>query len=109
MRLVLQLLTITETSSTVSDYNLYQYWYMPFGIQNTPATFQLFYMMFCVCRAYIDDIVVLSSSWENDCSHLTVVLRKLQDIRLTLITSKCEWGVATCTYLGLVVVAKETR
>ena len=43
------------------------------------------------------------SSWGDHCSHLTVVLKKLQDAGLTLKTSKCEWGVATCTYLGLVV------
>ena len=72
MKVVLQLVTITETSSKVSDYNLYKYLYMPFGIQNIPATFQwlmdvvLHDVVYC-CRAYIDDIVEFSSSWENHC------------------------------------------
>ena len=41
-------------------------------------------------------------SWEDYCS-LTLQLFKLHDAGLTLKTSKCEWCVATCTYLGLVV------
>ena len=92
----------------VTPWGKYQYRYMPFGLRNAPATFQrlmdvvLHDVWYC-CQAYIDDIVVFSSSWEDHCSHLAVVLKKLQDAGLTLKTSKCEWGVATCTYLGLVV------
>ena len=92
----------------VTPWGKYQYRYMPFGIRSAPATFQrlmdvvLHDVWYC-CQTYIDDIVVFSSSWEDHCSHLAVVLKKLQDAGLTLKTSKCEWGVATCTYLGLVV------
>jgi len=59
-------------------------------------------VLYC-SRAYIDDIVVYSASWENHCSHLISVLQKLQNAGLTLKASKCEWGVATCNYLGFVV------
>ena len=65
---------------------------MPFGIHNAQAIFQwlndvvLHDVLYC-CRAYIDDIVVFSSSWENHCSlcrqlfsnDIYYVLRKLQD------------------------------
>ena len=42
----------------------------------------LFHMMFYTVVKLVDDIVVFSSSWEDNCSHLTVVLKKLQDAGL---------------------------
>jgi len=53
----------------------YQFTYMPFGIQNAPATFQklmdkvLKRVQNC-SRAYMDDIVVFSSTWEDHVSHV---------------------------------------
>ena len=87
-----------------------KYWYrcMLLGLCNAPATFQrlmdvvLHDALYC-CHAYIDDIVVFSASWEDHCVHLLVVLQKLQDAGLTMKASKCEWGVACCTYLRLVI------
>ena len=49
-------------------------------------------------RAYIDDIVVFSSCWDDHCIHLTLGLQKLHDAGLKLKPSKCEWGVASCTF-----------
>ena len=51
-------------------------------------------------RAYMDDVVVFSFCWSDHYVHLDVVLQKLLDINLT---SKCEWGIVTCTYIGFIV------
>ena len=53
-------------------------------------------------HVYIVDIVISSTNWELHCSHLFIVLQKLQDACLTLKPSKCVWGMASCTYLGFV-------
>ena len=50
---------------------------MPFGLMNAPAVFQrlmgvVLYDVYVFSRAYIDDAVVLSSSWEKQVSHLNV-------------------------------------
>ena len=51
----------------------FEYVFMPFGVQNSPATFQhlmdqVLVNMMDFTRAYIDDVVVYSESWEE---HLT--------------------------------------
>ena len=81
---------------------------MAFGLWNGPSVFQrlmdivLHDNLYC-SHGYIDDIVIYSCSWEDYCAHLIVVLEKLRDAGLTLKVSKCQWGVASCVYLGFVV------
>ena len=57
--------------------------------------------LFC-SRAYIDDIVSFSSSWDEH-MHLLCVLQALREAALTLNPTKCEWAVASCTCLGYIV------
>ena len=52
-------------------------------------------VLYC-SHSYIDGIVIDSGTWEDHCVHLVVVLEKLRDAGLTLKTTKCEWGVASC-------------
>ena len=80
----------------VTPWGKYQYRYMPFGLKNALSVFQrLMYVvlrkaLYCL-RAYIDDIVIYSTSWDDHCQHLVIVLQKLRDAGLTLGSSKCEW------------------
>ena len=66
---------------------------MPFGLCGAPATFQR--MMDHVIRgmnkfasAYVDDLIVFSSSWEDHLEHLHAVLKRLQSLGLTAKPSK---------------------
>lgn len=52
------------------------------------------------CKAYLDDIVVYSNTWEDHLTTLRVVLERLLKASLTLNLVKCEFGKATVTYLG---------
>lgn len=52
------------------------------------------------CTAYLDDVVVHSSTWEDHMSTLEDVFKRLQGASLTLNLAKCEFGNATVTYLG---------
>ena len=61
------------------------------------------------CTAYLDDVVVHSSTWAEHVSTLKVVFQRLQAALLTLNVAKCEFGKATVTYLGKEVGCGEVR
>ena len=55
------------------------------------------------CEAYLDDVVIYSTSWSRHVAQLEEVLDRLAVANLTLNLAKCEFGQATITYLGKVV------
>ena len=63
-----------EVSAFVTPTNLYQYKVMPFGMKNSPMTFQrLINSIVCNiagCDAYIDDVVIYSNTWAE---HLEII------------------------------------
>lgn len=52
------------------------------------------------CEAFLDDIVVFSSTWSNHLDTLQEVFCCLERASLTLNLVKCEFGKAVVTYLG---------
>ena len=102
-------------TSFVTPWGKYQYRYiMPFGLQNAPAVLQrlmdiVLANVLTFSRAYIDDIVVFISSWDEHCFHLTLVLRKLSGASLKLKPFKCDCGVATCSFLGFIIGQGQRR
>ncbi|XP_065901363.1 uncharacterized protein [Dysidea avara] len=92
----------------ITPQGLYQLRMMPFGLCGAPATFQR--MMDHVIRgmnkfasAYLNDLFVFSSSWEDHLEHLQAVLKRLQSLGLTAKPSKCQLAMTECKYLGHVV------
>ncbi|KAL7831244.1 hypothetical protein SRHO_G00307470 [Serrasalmus rhombeus] len=77
---------------------------MAFGMRNAPATFQR--LMSCVLQglpnytAYLDDVVVHSSTWDEHMEMLKAVFERLDQASLTLNLAKCDFGKATVLYLG---------
>ena len=61
--------TAKEASAFATPNGLYQYKVMPFGMKNSPVTFQrLVNNVICGldgCDAYIDDLIVYSDSWSD--------------------------------------------
>lgn len=96
-----------EISAFMTPDAFLQYTVMPFGVRNAPATFQ--HLVNTVlsglsgCEAYLDDIVVYSSSWTDHIQQLHTVFGSLRDANLNLNLAKYEFGQATVTYLGKVV------
>jgi len=83
----------------------YKFVRMPFGVKNAPAALQELmqgilgpYKQFTT--AYMDDIVVLSNSWEQHVQHIDKVLTALKQAGLTANPWKCRWGGKTIEFLG---------
>ena len=78
---------------------------MPFGVKNAPACFQeLMQRVLAEHRkyatAYMDDVVVYSTSWEDHLSHVNEVLQALNTAGLTANPTKCRWGGQAVEFLG---------
>ena len=94
-----------DKTAFTTSFGLYEFEVMPFGLHSAPATFQRIInhvLRDCwnFARAYIDDIVVFSSSWEEHLTHLHKVLNCLQEANLTIKMSKCQFGRIKVHYLG---------
>ncbi|KAK3516482.1 hypothetical protein QTP70_017819, partial [Hemibagrus guttatus] len=87
----------------------YEYCVMPFGLTNAPAVFQA--VINGVFRdllgrgviAYIDDILVYSTSMEDHVRQVREVLTRLQRFHLFVKLEKCEFSRTTVTFLGYVI------
>jgi len=82
---------------------------MPFGLTNTPTTFQglmnkifkLYLRKFVL--VFFDDILVYKKSWDDHIGHVKKVLQILEDNQLYAKKSKCEFGKKEVEYLGYVI------
>ena len=86
----------------------YEFCFMPFGLRNGPSVFQrlmdtLLHKEKAISQVYIDDIAVFSSSWEDHCKHIGIVLGRLKQAGLTANIKKCQWGQTQVEFLGHVV------
>ncbi|KAK3517667.1 hypothetical protein QTP70_015162 [Hemibagrus guttatus] len=87
----------------------YEYCVMPFGLTNAPAVFQALIngvfqdLLGKGVIAYIDDILVYSSSMEEHVRMVWEVLFRLQQHHLYVKLEKCEFHRSTVTFLGYVI------
>ena len=93
---------------------LFQFKVMPFGLCNSPATFErlmelaLSGVLFEWCLVYIDDSICFKKMEEEALYNLRVVLLKFRDANLKLKSSKCLLFQDECTFLRLTVVREGT-
>lgn len=82
---------------------------MPFGLHSAPATFQLLLddildpEMEPNVFVYLDDIIVISTTFEQYLRLLTEVFYRLRDARFRLNPDKCRFCVDQLKYLGHVI------
>ncbi|KAK3548474.1 hypothetical protein QTP70_013316 [Hemibagrus guttatus] len=83
---------------------------MPFGLTNAPAVFQSLInevfqdILGKWAIAYIDDILVYSTSLEEHLRHVRAILSKLQRHHLYVKLEKCEFHQTTMMFLGYVIM-----
>ena len=92
----------------VTPDGLFNYTVLPFGVHGAPATFQR--LMDRVLRphrayaaAYLDDIVIQSTSWAEHLEHLEAILGALRRAGLTANAKKCRLGLTETDYLGFTI------
>ncbi|KAI5617705.1 hypothetical protein C0J50_22774 [Silurus asotus] len=96
-----------EISAFVTHSGLYEYQVLPFGMKNSPATFQR--MIHAVIKdlpntsAYIDDLVTGNKTWESHLKDVGRLFEKLSEANLTVNLAKSKFGCAHVTYLGHVI------
>ncbi len=100
------------TAFTVGPLGFYEFLRMPFGLTNTPSTFQrLMETAFNEVHLswiliYLDDIIIPSSSVDEQIAQLRLVFQKLRDTGLKLKPSKCQCFLREVKYLGHIVSAE---
>ena len=99
----------------VTPWGLYEWVRLPMGLKNAPGEFQRF-IEYClgglwddICIPYIDNIIVISKSFENHVDHLRQVLRRLRAHGVTLKPKKCRLFKREVKYLGQIVSAAGYR
>jgi Reverse transcriptase (RNA-dependent DNA polymerase) len=98
-----------EKTTFTSHEGLFKFLRMPFGLRNTPATFQRFVditlagLTWKVCLVYLDDIIVYSRSRDDHLEHLDAVLHRLYRAGLSLNLKKCHFFRSELSYLGHVI------
>ena len=90
-------------------YGHFQYQVMPFGLMNAPGSFQHFInyrireFLYIFCNAFVDDILIYSSTLKGNKEHVRLVLERLSAASIHLKPEKCGIHVQEVNYLGLVI------
>lgn len=97
------------TAFTVPNRGLYQFRRLPMGLANSPATFQrlidrvlgadLEPYVFC----YLDDIIIITQTFDKHLEILKEVFRRLKIAQLTVAKEKCFFCRPELKYLGYIV------
>ena len=99
----------------ITKYGLFEYTKMPFGLCSAPSTFQR--CMELVFRGlqwktlliYLDDLIIVCKSMEENLTHLDEVLLRLEQAGLKLKPSKCQILQTEVVFLGHVVSQEGVR
>lgn len=93
-----------KKTAIITPFGLFEFTKMTFGLRNAAQTMQrlinntlaeLPYVF-----AYIDDLLIASSSFEEHLIHIENVLKKLAEQNLAINLEKCEFGQSSLTFLG---------
>ena len=90
---------------------LFQYRRMPFGLTNAPATFQrlmnklFFGKEWDSVFIYLDDILVVSATFQEHLHDVGRVLNRLREAGLRLKPAKCVFATSKVEYLGFTISA----
>lgn len=93
-----------EITTFSTPFGLYRWKRLSLGLKCAPEMFQK--IMENLLRSYegvfiyLDDILIFGRSREEHDQNLTILLRRIQDLGLTLSTEKCQFRKTEITFLG---------
>ena len=104
--------SIPKTAFT-SPFGKYEYVKVPFGLAQAPAYFQELMMGVLkdlpFAMAYLDDILIYSSTPEEHLQHIKTVFEKLCHAKLSMKLSKCHFFTKEIQYLGHILGVEGIR
>ncbi|XP_063390383.1 uncharacterized protein LOC134676003 [Cydia fagiglandana] len=97
-----------DKTSVITPFGTYRFVRMPFGLKNAPATFQRLMDKFksgaslqnTTVLAYLDDLLVISDSFEKHLQDLQLVFDRLRQFGLRANREKCVFACKEVKYLG---------
>ena len=98
-----------DATTFASRFGAYKWKVMPFGLTGGPASWQRFINNLLweylneFCTAYLDDILIYSTSMKEHRQHVRKVLTKLREAGIPADVDKCEFHVTETKYLGLMI------
>src|SRR5688572_1945590 len=98
-----------EKTAFTTQYGLYEYNIIPFGLKNAPATFQKLMNKLLIehidefVSVYIDDILIYSKTFEEHLQHLRKVFERLRYGKLKIKLRKCKFCEPEIKYFGHIV------
>ena len=104
-----------DATTLASRFGAYKWKVMSFGLTGGPASWQRFFNNLLweylndFCTAYLDDILIYSTSMKKHRQHVRKVLTKLQEAGISADVDKCKFHVIKTKYLGLIVSTAEIR
>ncbi|CAB0001535.1 unnamed protein product, partial [Nesidiocoris tenuis] len=102
-----------EKTAIITPFGLFEFPAMAFGLKNAGQTFQRFIDEVLgglgFVFAYVDDVLVASSSLQEHLEHLRVVFGRLRDYGVSVNPAKCRFGVSTLSFLGYSVNSEGIR
>ena len=93
-----------KKSAVTTPFGLFEFLRVPFGLRNAAQTFQRFMnevlrgLDFCV--AYIDDVLVASTSTEEHLKHLEQIFQRFEKYGVVINPTKCQFGKSEVEFLG---------
>ena len=101
-----------RTAFSVANLGFYEYVKMPFGLSNSPATYQRL-MEEClgdynmsICVINLDDLIIFSDTFEEHLRRIDLVFTRLKECNLKLSPEKCFFIQDQVPFLGHIVSEK---
>ena len=98
-----------EKTAFTSRKGLFEFTAMPFGLCNAPATFErlmetvLAGLHWQICLIYLDDVIVIGTTFEDMIKNLSVIFERLQQAGQKLKARKCKLFGKSVEFLGHII------
>ena len=98
-----------RTAFTAGPIGFYEYNRMPFGLTNSPATYQrlmedvLSDYHLRICFVFIYDVIIFGRTYEEHLRNLELVLERIRQANLKLAPNKCSFIQRRVKFLGHIV------
>ena len=104
-----------EKTAFITLWGLFEWNVMPFGLCNTPATFQR--LMNHILRkclgnfalVYLDDIIIYLKTWKGHLNYLRLVFEALRRVGLMVKVKKYEFAKKKLKFLGYIISREGIR